>query len=85
MHLNSLERPRWVEPLPRAGLDRLHWLADLDEAISVECLALAALMVAQGASRVATIDLLEGFYGYLTARLRAVVDDHVLAELQAAA
>ncbi len=83
--MHRYEGPRLVEPLPTAGLARLQWLDDFDDAIAAECLDLAALMVAQGASPLAACDLLEGFYGYLTARIRAVVDAQICAELQEAA
>jgi len=77
--------PRLVEPPPASGPDRLRWLDDLDAAISLDSLRLAAGLTVQGASPLAVIDLLEDFCTYLTARLRAVVDEHICAELQASA
>jgi hypothetical protein len=81
----SVPTTRLVQPPPASGHGRLRWLDDLDAAVSLDCLRLAAVLTTQGASPVTVIDLLEDFYEYLTRRLRAVVDEHICAELQATA
>lgn len=72
------EYDRWVGrqiPLPpESGRRRLAWFDDLDAAIGVDCLSLAAKMIAQGASGAQAEDIVKGYGRWVTSRVQGAVD-----------